>query len=281
VKAGWRARLVFIFNLQYAQESLRECLSRQILLPPFFSYTPSVGQKPASITSSSPKIFSPNQHSQISRIKKSREQNIHQSKQLNGAGGYLKSIQMIRMDNIDSSSPVGSIRAPSKQAASLDEELARATSILTVGPSPITELSSSFIMPPLHKLHPNLYSNSLKDISMDVKSSSVDALQTDEGVPGFPDFPSSWMGESSYNQKQRNKKSPCKKPKSKQRMIRKAVNTPFGSASVTSTSSKIMKLRARAERKLHRLEKCIKLKEKRRKKKDMRDLCKGITGMCK
>jgi len=166
--------------------------------------------------------------------------------------------------------------------ASLDEELAQVTSNLTVGPSPVTTLiNTSFVMPPLHKLCPNLYNNSMKDISMDVKTSNADTQIPSDGVPGFPDFPSIWTGETSHNQR-RNKRSPCKKPKNKSRIKRKAVNTPFGSSTVSSTSiSKAMKLRARAERKLHRLEKCVKLKEKRRRKKDIGDLCKGMAGMCK
>ena len=165
-----------------------------------------------------------------------------------------------------------------RKPVSLDEELAQATSCLTVGPSPITKISeTSFVMPPSGKLHPNLYNNSMRDISMNAKSSPDAQKTTSEGVPGFPDFPDIWMGESSHK---RNKKSPYKKQKSKHRIVRKAVNAPFGSTSRRSLT-KELKLRARAERKLHRLEKCIKLKDRRRRKRDMGDLCKGIAGMCK
>lgn len=117
----------------------------------------------------------------------------------------------------------------------------------------------------------------MRDITMDAKN-APDAPKTSEGVPGFPDFPDIWMGESSH--KRNNKKSPYKKPKSKHRLVRKAVNTPFGSA-LRKSITKELKIRARAERKVHRLEKCIKLKEKRRRKKDMGDLCRGMAGMCK
>ncbi|KAL3786005.1 hypothetical protein ACHAWO_012203 [Cyclotella atomus] len=161
---------------------------------------------------------------------------------------------------------------------SLDDELAEATSNLTVGPSPITKLDTSFVMPPQHKLHPNLYNNSMRDIAMDVKTTSLNT-NTSNGVPGFPDFPDMWTGESSSKFKQH--KSPCCTPKRK-KVVRKAVNTPFGSTTVSRISiSKTIKLKKRAERKLHRLEKCIRLNEKRRRKKDMGDLCRSMAGMCK
>lgn len=186
---------------------------------------------------------------------------------------------------VDSSSSAGNSSEAMQKQTSLDEELAHVTSNLSVGPSPITKLSTSFIMPPQHKRHPNLYNNTMGDICMGDKASNTnvgaqkDAQTKNTGVPGFPDFPDVWMGSVSSKPKH---KSPCRKPKRNKRLVRKAVNTPFGSTSVSAVSiSKTMKMKARAERKLHRLEKCIKMKEKRRRKKDMGDLCRSMAGMCK
>lgn len=166
--------------------------------------------------------------------------------------------------------------------SSVDEELAQVTSNLSVGPSPITKLNeASFVMPPLHKLHPNLYNNSMNDITMNVKKCSISTQHSSEGVPGFPDFPDIWTGQSSAQQRRHKKLSPFKKPRHKKCIARKAVNTQYRKEQAVSSMIKALKVRAREERKLHRLEKCIKLKNKREKRRDMSDLCRRVSGMCK
>jgi hypothetical protein len=184
-----------------------------------------------------------------------------------------------------------------ERLSSLDEQLALAASNLTVGPSLITKLdlvSTSFVMPPLHKLHHNLYNNSMRDLSMDFSRNEGNTTSA-EGVPGFPDFPSFWTGGPSQRQSYKHDKhkkqgtSSKKSPKRKS-LMRKAVNIPYGSIPSASSSisqpsiaatTKAMKRKARADRKFLRLEKCLKLKEKRNRKKNMGELCRGIATMCK
>eukprot|EP00956_Cyclotella_meneghiniana_P043406 scaffold268942_cov89-Cyclotella_meneghiniana.AAC.1 len=136
-------------------------------------------------------------------------------------------------------------------------------------------------MPPLHKLHPNLYNNSINDITMDIKKCSIGTQQSSKGVPGFPDFPDIWTGQSSAPQRQRKRSSPFKTPRHKKCITRKAVNTQYRSEQAVSSMTRALKVRAREERKLHRLEKCIKLKNRREQKRDMSNLCRGVSGMCK
>lgn len=192
---------------------------------------------------------------------------------------------------------VGGCGGSQKRLSSLDEQLALATSNLTVGPALVTKLdhiSTSFVMPPMHRLHHNLYDNSMRDLSMDFSRNEGNKTSV-EGVPGFPDFPSFWTGEPSRRQWHRHDKhkkqgSLCKKSPKRKTLMRKAVNIPYGSIPSASScisqpniaaTAKAMKKKARADRKFLRLEKCLKLKEKRNRKKNMGDLCRGIASMCK
>ncbi|KAL3805360.1 hypothetical protein HJC23_009067 [Cyclotella cryptica] len=202
-----------------------------------------------------------------------------------------------RSDGTIKSCSGGGCRGSQQYRSSLDEQLALATSTLTVGPSTVTKLdidNTSFVMPPLHKLHPNLYNNSMRDVFMD-DSRNESNTQSAQGVPGFPDFPSFWTGEPSLQQrcqhdKRKKQGTACKKSPKRRRLVRKAVNTPYGSIPSTSSftsspnvvaTTKAIKRKARADRKFIRLEKCLKLKEKRNRKKNMGELCRGIASMCK
>ncbi len=68
-------------------------------------------------------------------------------------------------------------------------------------------------------------------------------------------------------------------------MERQAVNILYGSTSFASPNgvgtTKAMKHKARAQRKVLRLEKVMKLKERRMRMRDMGDLCRGMKGLCK
>ena len=131
------------------------------------------------------------------------------------------------------------------------------------------------------------------------------------GVPGFPDFPDCWNGSShsshhghghlpstpkasnrnSNHQKQTNNffsNSKSKQKRCHRRIRRTAVNLPFGSSSSSTTMraaavslspGKDMKKCARNERKLRRIAKVVQLKERRRRKRDMGDICRGMAAI--
>jgi len=129
------------------------------------------------------------------------------------------------------------------------------------------------------------------------------------GVPGFPDFPDFWNGSTGHRQRQpstprasnqksnqqTNKFSSSNRNKGKEKRVhrrirRTAVNIPFGSSSSplravlmsqssSSSPSRDMKKRARDERKLRRIAKVVQLKERRRRKRDMGDICRGVAAI--
>lgn len=205
---------------------------------------------------------------------------------------------------MSSSSSSNTYRAPA--AVSLDEELANATDAsLTMGSSVITKQhldNSQYVLPPQNKLHPNLYNNSMRDISMD----SLIICDSDEpnnsgnqqqvslsssGVPGFPDFPMCWTGESSAERKNNTSskstrcKSPAKMKRQQRKLARKAVNVPYGSSFYNTQqgngkgAGNAIKKKSRDERQLRRIEKVVKMQERRRRKRDMGDICRGLASI--
>lgn len=133
--------------------------------------------------------------------------------------------------------------------------------------------------------------------------SSISVITTDssnnKGVPGFPDFPDFWEGgpstpiasnrQSNNNSRQSNKFNNSNNSKAKQkrchrRMIRRTAVNFFGSnraaAAVSlSPGRDNMKRCARDERKLRRVVKVVQLKERRRRKRDMGDICRGMAAI--
>ena len=198
--------------------------------------------------------------------------------------------------------------------ASIDDDLARATSQrLSMGSSVVEDCKNvSYTLP--NKLHPSLYNNSLGDVSMmsnnknnnnnnnnnsnnkgnEKREHSHHKLTVDVGVPGFPDFPDCWQGISSaaaiqskvvdtamhHADKKHSKK--CTKTKrqikrqQQRQIVRKAVNT---SGIPKSNQGKVIKNILRNERRLRRIEKVVRLQERRRRKRDMGALCKGMASV--
>lgn len=192
--------------------------------------------------------------------------------------------------------------------ASIDDDLARATSQrLSMGSSVVEDCKNvSYILP--NKLHPSLYNNSLGDVSMMSNKNNNNnnntgnekrehlrhKMRVDVGVPGFPDFPDCWQGTSSsaaiqrkdvdtamrHADKKHSKK--CTKTKrqikrqQQRRIVRKAVNT---SGIPKSNQGKVLKNILRNERRLRRIEKVVRLQERRRRKRDIGALCKGMASV--
>ena len=202
-------------------------------------------------------------------------------------------------------------------SSSIDDELAKAADdSLSMGTSIVKDMNNiSFVLPPRHKLHPNLYINTTHDDDATSPTAVTNSLNchlasmqltTDDknescnnrgeisaaGVPGFPDFPNCWAGQPSTpkasnrnSNKQRNKFSRSNKGQQRRchrRIRRIPVNVPFGavpSPSSSSSPSKEMKRMSRDARKLRRMVKAVQLKERRRRKKDMGDICRGIAAI--
>lgn len=150
----------------------------------------------------------------------------------------------------------------------------------------------------------NMRSNSMISTTIDNSEKEVKTSTTGQcsGVPGFPDFPDCWDGiepPSTPKMSNRRKNShygggSSKSGKQKRcchrrKIHRTAVNASFGSrassaaASVTilsrSNTGKDMKRNARDERKLRRIVKVSQLKERRRRKRDMGDICRGMAAI--
>ena len=178
--------------------------------------------------------------------------------------------------------------------ASIDDDLAQATSQrLSMGSSVVEDCKNvSCVLP--SKLHPSLYNNSLGDVSMmllpplnnninnskgnnEKREQLRQKLKVDVGVPGFPDFPGCWQGTSSaasqrkggdttmhHADKKHSKK--CIKTKrqikrqQQRQIVRKAVNT---SGIPKSNQGKVIKNILRNERRLRRIERVVKLQERR------------------
>ncbi|KAL3815598.1 hypothetical protein ACHAXA_007130 [Cyclostephanos tholiformis] len=182
---------------------------------------------------------------------------------------------------------------------SVDEDLSWETYIrLSLDSSSIVANidETSRVLP--RKLHPGLYDNSIKDVSMlgeqEVGNSSSNgsggSLQhvvyskprCEEGVPGFPDFPDCWQGETSsrgcrgsHRGEITSNQGSSRHPR---RLIRQAVNT-FGIAKEPGVmrKGKRIKIRLREKRKMRRMEKAAKLHERVRRRSDMGAICRGLA----
>jgi hypothetical protein len=111
------------------------------------------------------------------------------------------------------------------------------------------------------------------------------------GVPGFPDFPDAWQGETSRERLRKSNDEVMKnvsknhakrwkiyraRHKRQQRRVGKATN-PAG-ASV----GKEIKKRQRDQRRVRRREKAMQLQQRRARKRGMGDVCRGLASMkCK
>ena len=196
---------------------------------------------------------------------------------------------------------------------SVDDDLTQATSqSLSMGSSIVATLDTSSLSEVLpQKLHPALYNNFLSDAPMgqlNISNNSSNTTSGSEqkssdicnkfsascsvggGVPGFPAFPHFWQGESSagrpnntnnfdkrrYGQKWKINNA---KTKRQQRQIsRKAVNV-HGTTTKRVGTGKEIKKRLRVDRRRRRMEQIVKLQERRRRKRDMGDICKGVASI--
>ena len=84
--------------------------------------------------------------------------------------------------------------------------------------------------------------------------------------------------------------SKSRRRQQQRRMVRKAVNVPYGSSSASRTGNnpggvgagKELKRRLKDQRRLKRIEMVVKLQEKRRRKREMGDICRGMASIkCK
>ncbi|KAL7524210.1 hypothetical protein ACHAWF_000863 [Thalassiosira exigua] len=170
-----------------------------------------------------------------------------------------------------------------------------------MGSSIVTDIVEPCCVLP-HRLHPGLYNNSLGDISMAQPCSGNDcngAISNDmeekkhssSGVPGFPDFPDFWQGETTSDRKQRNgpgdkirgqkwrTKKAARAKRQQMRIIRKAVNI---SGTRASGTGKQIKKKKRNERRARRIERVANLQDRRKRKKDMGEICRGLASIgCK
>lgn len=131
------------------------------------------------------------------------------------------------------------------------------------------------------QLHPSLYNNSLNDVPMTPMSTPNRSINISscQGVPGFPDFPDVWQGETSEKRqtindgmdKKHSKKWKINNARTKrqERRVRKAVNL-FG-------TGKEIKKRLRDERRIRRKDKVVQLQQRRERKKGMGDICRGLA----
>ena len=187
--------------------------------------------------------------------------------------------------------------------ASIDNDLVETTKRLSMGASIVTNLDSSICVLPMKKLHPGLYNSSLSDISMgnqrhgDANKNNIKNNVINEctiGVPGFPDFPDCWQGETSQrnkgdismsyaDKKHKNKCATTSKAKIKRqrrRIVRSAVNIiPKKYTSDKGCTGKTIKKRNRDQRKMRRIEKVAQLQNRRRRKREMGFLCKGLSSI--
>jgi hypothetical protein len=207
------------------------------------------------------------------------------------------------------------MRARTPEGAVDDDEidsLARLTSQgLSMGPSNVTNLEDTCVMIQSKLLHPGLYECSLRDIFMEkaaARSSSCAAAAAaaktppalhsyrnrngvvrEKGVPGFPEFPDLWIGDvtsafrhvnvrGGFEQSTTKHLKSSRRGQKYQQLQRKAVNV-YGIKSALSAmaiGSKAIKKAKRDERKCRRIEKNAQLKERRRRKIDMGEICRGM-----
>ena len=184
--------------------------------------------------------------------------------------------------------------------ASIDKDLVETTKRLSMGASIVTNLDSGNCALP-RKLHPALYNSSLSDISMStqrhdtiIKNNKNNVNRCTIGVPGFPDFPDCWQGETSQrnkgdismsyaDKKHKNKCATTSKAKIKRqrrRIVRSAVNIiPKKYTSDKGCTGKTIKKRNRDQRKMRRIKKVAQLQNRRRRKREMGFLCKGLSSI--
>ena len=183
--------------------------------------------------------------------------------------------------------------------ASFDNDLVETTKRLSMGASIVANLDSNTCALP-KKLHLGIYNSSLSDISMstqrhDTMSNKKNVDKCTIGVPGFPEFPDCWQGETSQrrnkgdismsyaDKKHKNKCATTSKAKIKRqrrRIIRSAVNIiPKKYTSDIGCTGKTIKKRNRDQRKMRRIEKVAQLQNRRRRKRVMGFLCKGLSSI--
>jgi hypothetical protein len=150
----------------------------------------------------------------------------------------------------------------------IDEDLARSASqSLSLGSSIVVNFnkSTSVVLP--RNLHPGLYYNSMNDVHLQDISA---------GVPGFPDFPECWQGEPSSERRCVNRERQCKpgaasSNRNQRRHQRRLVrHYAVKSANVAKRGSNEIKIRLREKRRLQRKEYIAKLRERVKRKQDMR-----------
>lgn len=181
--------------------------------------------------------------------------------------------------------------------ASVDDDLAWTTSQrLSLGSSIVSDLDLTPCVLP-RKLHPGLYNNSMNDVSMRQQRDSspnendvrIETITNGEGVPGFPDFPDCWQGETSSERikniginRGRKWKTPTDSQRHQRRLFRRAVNTVGIAKPAAVCKAKEIKKRLREKRRTRRMEKVEKLRERRRRKSDMGAICRGVESIiCK
>jgi len=162
----------------------------------------------------------------------------------------------------------------------IDEDLARSASqSLSLGSSIVVNFnkSTSVVLP--RNLHPGLYYNSMNDVHLQDISA---------GVPGFPDFPECWQGEPSSERRSVNRERQCKpdaasssrnQRRHQRRLVRHYAVNKFGmikSANVAKRGSNEIKIQLREKRRLQRKEYIAKLRERVKRKQDMRAICRGL-----
>ena len=196
---------------------------------------------------------------------------------------------------------------------SVDDELARATSTsLTMGPAVIdSPCWYSFALP--KKLHPGLYTSTLRDAPMPSAGSGSEGSmykfgnsgkKQGGGVPGFPDFPDFWQGETSAEHNTKNTalkqrqedrdptvlkaaprvpaKTTARIKRHQKRMVRKAVNPTYVSTYKKTGgigAGRELKRRLRDQRRVRRIEMVVKLQERRRRKREMGEICRGMASI--
>ena len=191
-------------------------------------------------------------------------------------------------------------------SSSVDEDLARSTSQLSMGASIVSDLNGASCVLPKKLYHLALYNNSMGDVSMNGKEHDNNRCGSYEkmagrGVPGFPDFPDCWQGETSSAHNNNNKddvkmgnsnknrsrqkwKLSTRQQRRRRQMLilrRNAVNTQGINANnrPASGNSKEVKKKSRDERRLRRIAKVAELKARRRRKRDMGDICRGMASI--
>ncbi len=202
-------------------------------------------------------------------------------------------------------------RATNIMTASVDEDLASATyQRLSIGPSIVADLIelTSCVLP--RKLHPGLYDNSMKDVSMrqrhhgDSNPDENKHINTGtqpaggRGVPGFPDFPDCWQGETSiermnncggkgrgggrkwkttsnYNSNRSHGRQRRRRLSSRQSADAHGISKPV----VVARKGKEIKKRLREERRMRRIKKASKLRERRGREGDVGAICRRLESV--